>query len=225
MGIAATAERACIRCPIGMSRHCKIVVLPEDSCHADLARGYFRGRNVNERAYELQRKWTGRNGNYAAVLRWLSEEVDLQNHPTSPRYGIVALIDEDGQGIEARRTAVRTALTARGLPLIDPNQGRCLILPMRNVETWMVWAARWQAAGNPGSPTGPISYDLVSEEDDYKRLRTRAGDPLPKEAKMAAYRVGKIIAKLNPTSPPAGTPPALREILKPLSDLLRWCEI
>jgi hypothetical protein len=42
---------------------------------------------------------------------------------------------------------------------------------------------------------------------------------------MEAYKVGKIIAKLNPTSSPAGTPPALQDILKPLSDFLRWCEI
>src|SRR2546423_1812010 len=138
-----------------MSRHCKIVVLPEDSCHADLARGYFQGRNVNERTYDLQRKWTGRNGNDAAVLRWLCEEVRLQNHATSPRYGVVALIDEDGRGLEARRATIRTTLTELGLPAIDPNEGRCLILPMRNVETWMVWAARWHAAGSPGSPTGP----------------------------------------------------------------------
>ena len=208
-----------------MSRHCTIVVLPEDSCHADLARGYFQGRNVDERAYELQRRWTGRNGNDAAVLRWLCEEVRLQNHATSPRYGVVALIDEDGQGHETRRCTVRTALTALGIPTIDPNDGRCLILPMRNVETWMVWAARWQAAGSPGSPTAPVTYDPVSEEDDYKRLKSRTGDPLPKEPKMGAYKVGKVIAKLNPVSPPAGTPPALRDVLQPLSDFLRWCQL
>src|SRR5437667_2139468 len=109
-----------------MGRHCTIVVLPEDWCHADLARGYLQGRNVNERAYELQRKWTGRNGNDAAVLRWLCEEVRLQTHATSPRYGVIALIDEDGRGLEARRIGVRTALSERGLPLIDPHNGRCL---------------------------------------------------------------------------------------------------
>ena len=208
-----------------MSRHCTIVVLPEDSCHADLARRYFQGRNVHERAYELKRRWTGRNGNHAAVLRWFCEEVDLQNHPTSRRYGILALIDEDGQGLEVRRKTVQVALTARGLPLIDPNQGRCLILPVRNVETWMVWAARWQSAGSPTSQTAPISYDSVSEADDYKKLRSQSGEPIKNEPKLAAYKVGKIIAKLNPAAPPVGTPPALRGVLKPLSDFLRWCEI
>jgi hypothetical protein len=208
-----------------MSRHCKIVVLPEDSCHADLARGYFQGRKVSEKAYDLRRKWTGKNGNNAAVLRWLCEEVRRQNHPGSPRYGIIALIDEDGRGLGACQTAVRTALTDLGLPAIDPNGGRCLILPMRNVETWMVWAARWQAAGSQSSPTGPVAYDLVSEEDDYKKLRNPNGNPIPNEPKMEASQAGKLIAKLNPACPPAGTPPALREIPQPLSDFLHWCQL
>ena len=208
-----------------MSRYCKIAVLPEDACHADLARGYFQGRKVSERAYDLQRKWTGKNGNNAAVLHWLCEEVRQQNHPASPRYGILALIDEDGRGLGACRTSVRSALTSLGLPAIDPNNGRCLILPMRNVETWMVWAARWQAAGSQGSPTGPVAYNLVSEEDDYKKLRNRDGNPIPNEPKMEPYMAGKLIARLNPTSPPSGTPLALREILQPLGDFLRWCQL
>ncbi len=205
-----------------MSRYCKIVVLPEDVSHADLARGFFQGRSVNEGAYELQRRWTGRNGNNAAVRRWLCDEVRLQVNPASPRYGILALIDEDGQGLAARRNEVREALNQLGLPTIDPNKGRCLVLPMRNVETWMVWAARWQDAGGPTSPVGPPSYQCVSEEDDYKRFKRANGDPLQRETMSTAYIVGKIIAALNPTAPPAGLPPALREVLQPLSEFLHW---
>jgi hypothetical protein len=208
-----------------MSRYCKIVVLPEDVAHADLARGFFQGRSVSERAYELQRRWTGRNGNNAAVRRWLCEEVRLQVNSVSPRYGILALIDEDGQGLDARRNEVREALGQLRLPTIDPNQGRCLVLPMRNVETWMVWAARWQDAGGPTSPVGPPSYQSVSEEDDYKRFKRANGDTLPRESMTTAYIVGKTIAALNPTSPPAGIPPALREVLQPLNEFLRWARL
>ena len=208
-----------------MSRYCKIAVLPEDSCHASLVRGYFKGRKVNEQAYDLKRKWTGSNGNNAAVLRWLCEEVSQQKHATSPRYGIMALIDEDGQGLQARRTAVHTALTNLGLPAIDPKEGRCLILPMRNVETWMVWAARWQAAGSQYSSTGPAGYNLVSEDDDYKKLRNRNGSPIQNEPKMEAYKAGRLIAGLNPKSPPYGTPQTLREVLQQLNDFLHWCQL
>jgi hypothetical protein len=208
-----------------MTRYCKIVVLPEDISHADLARGFFQGRNVNERAYELQRRWTGRNGNNAAVRHWLCEEVRLQVNPASPRYGILALIDEDGQGLAACQDEVRAALTARGFPGIAPDHGRCLLLPMRNVETWMVWAARWQASGSPASPAGPPRYRPVSEVDDYKRLRSGNGEALPRETMKSAYDVGKIIATLNPMSPPAGIPPALKDVLPPLTAFLRWARV
>ena len=208
-----------------MSRYCRIVVLPEDVSHADLARGFLQGRSVNVGAYELQRRWTGRNGNNAAVRRWLCEEVRLQVNPASRRYGILALIDEDGQGLAARRNELRDALSQLGLPTIDPNQGRCVVLPVRNVETWMVWGARWQGAGQPTSPVGPPTYECVSEVDDYKRLKRADGDPLPRETSATAYTIGKIIATLNPTNPPAGIPPALREVLQPLSDFLRWARV
>jgi hypothetical protein len=208
-----------------MSRYCKIVVLPEDSSHADLARGFFQGRNVNAGAYELQRKWTGRNGNHAAVRHWFCEEVRLQAHPTSPRFGILALIDEDGQGLEIRREQVANELQRLNLAPIDPDDGRCLVLPMRNAETWMVWAARWQRAGSPNSPAGQPSYEPVSELDDYKRCKSPTGLPLPREQMTNAYTVGKIIATLNAVSPPAGTPPALRDVLRPLNEFLRWARV
>jgi len=209
-----------------MSRRCKIIVLPEDTSHADLARGFFRGRNVSERAYDLQRRWTGRNGNHAAVRRWFCEEARLQGHPASPRFGILALIDEDGQGLERRRNDLAEALRKLGLAApLDPNEGRCLVLPMRNAETWMVWAARWKGAGCPTSPDGRQGFEPVSEANDYKRFRGPDGNALAREAMTSAYDAGKIIATLNPMFPPAGTPPALQEVLRPLSDFLHWARL
>jgi hypothetical protein len=96
---------------------------------------------------------------------------------------------------------------------------------MRNVETWMVWAARWQAAGSPGSPAGPVAYQTVSEKDDYKKMRSVTGEALPNENKMDPYNLGKVLSKLNPVSSPVGTPPALRDVLQPLSVFLNWCQV
>ena len=208
-----------------MSRYCNIVVLPEDVAHADLARGYFQGRNVDERSYDLQRRWTGRNGNHAAVRHWFCEEVRLQAHRFGARRSILALIDEDGQGLELRRNEIRGELTKLGLPNINPSEGRCLVLPMRNIETWMVWAARWQSAGRPTSPSAPPGYVLVDESYDYKRFRTPTGNVVPKEPLTPAYIVGKTIATLNPMTPPSGLPPALQAVLQPLNDFLDWAKL
>jgi len=130
------------------------------------------------------------------------------------------LIDEDGKGLDARRNEIRDELNRLGLPDINPSEGRCLVLPMRNVETWMVWAARWQNAGCPSSPAAPPSYPPVDELNDYKRFRTPSGNVVQKEPLARAYLVGKAIAKLNPVTPPSGLPPALQAILQPLIDFL-----
>ena len=208
-----------------MSRRCKIIVLPEDISHADLARGFLRGRNVSVNAYDVRRHWTGRNGNHAAVRHWFREEVRLQLLPTSPRFGILALIDEDGQGLVHRRNDVALALRGIVHAPIDPNQGRCLVLPMRNSETWMVWAARWKAAGSPISSSAQQGFESISEVNNYKEFKSPDGIALPREASSPAYDVGKIIAALNPAAPPPGTPPALREVLQPLSDFLNWTRL
>ena len=134
-------------------------------------------------------------------------------------------MDEDGQGLDHRREEVAEELRRLDLAAIDPRNGPCLVLPMRNAETWMVWAARWQRAGSPASPVGQPIYAPVSEFDDYKRWKSLNGMPLPREEMTKAYNVGKIIARLNATSPPAGTPPALREILRPLNDFLLWARV
>jgi hypothetical protein len=180
---------------------------------------------VKEGAYNLQRRWTGKNGNHAAVRKWFCEEVVRQMHPTSPRFGILALVDEDGQGLERRRSEVADELRRLGLPQIAPEDGRCLVLPVRNAETWMVWANPWQCAGCPTSPTAPQAYESVSEVHDYKRWKGLNGDPLPRESIKSAYDVGKMIATLNANAPPVGTPPALQEALRQLSDFLCWARI
>jgi hypothetical protein len=208
-----------------MSRYCKIVVLPEDAEHANLARGYFKARDVDSKYYTLRTHWTGSNGNNAAVRRWFCEEISLQVSRLGSRQSILALIDEDGQGLEARRNEVRNDLKSRGLPDINPSEGRCLVLPMRNVETWMVWAARWQAAGCPASPTAPSGCLPVSELNDYKRRKTPDGNPLPEEPLQNAYKTGKAIASLDPAAPPSGLPPALQAVLQPLSEFLRCAKL
>jgi hypothetical protein len=135
------------------------------------------------------------------------------------------LIDEDGQGLDARRNEIIDELRRLGLPNINPSEGRCLVLPVRNVETWMVWAARWRSAGCPTSPTAPPGYSLVNESYDYKRFKTPDGNVVPKEPLEKAYLVGKAIASLNPVAPPSGLPPALQAVLQPLNAFLDWARL
>ena len=204
-----------------MPRVCNIIVIPEDTDHANVARGYFHGRNVDDRAYQVYQKWTGKNGNFDRVRQWVVENVRAQARKLR-RFGIIAMIDEDGTGPTARRQRISGELRNLMLPDFDPCQGRLLVLPVRNVETWMVWGARWDAAGRLTSPTSPAAFPAVDETHDYKRRRTISGQLLPSEPQMQAFALGCAIAELNPANPPAGVPPALAAILRPWSDFLDW---
>ena len=204
-----------------MSRACTIIIVPEDHEHAALARGYFRGRVVDPGLYHFSKKWNGRNGNFDRVRQWFAEEVQEQAKGRV-RFGVIALIDEDGKGLAVRRQSVTEELALRELPGLDPSRGRLLVIPVRNVETWMVWAARWTQAGRSVSPGSPPGFPDVDETHDYKKWKTRAGQPLPREKMLGAFEVGRAIASLNPAAPPGGLPPALEAILRPWGDFLDW---
>jgi hypothetical protein len=204
-----------------MSRACRIVVVPEDRDHAALARGYFHERGVEPRAYQVARQWSGKNGNFDRVRQWFAQEVRWQAKGLV-RFGVIALIDEDGQGLAVRRQSVAEELVRLSLPALDPSKGRLLVIPVRNVETWMVWGARWSEAGRPLSPGSAAGFPKVDETHDYKRWKTRNGEPLPRESALDAFQLGRAIAALNPAAPPSGLPPALEEILRPWDDFLDW---
>lgn len=204
-----------------MSRACQIVVVPEDKEHAALARGYLAERGVNPRSYRVTQKWTGKNGNFDRAREWFIEEVRIQARG-KVRFGVVALIDEDGQGLAVRRQRVTDGLAALNLPKLDPSQGRLLVLPVRNVETWMVWGARWTALGRPTSPAVPSGFSTLDETHDYKLWRAHDEQPIQSESRLDAFQLGRAIATLNPAVPPGGLPPALQDVLRPLADFLRW---
>lgn len=204
-----------------MARRCQIVVVPEDKEHANLAKGYLAERGVDPGRYRITQKWTGKNGNFDRVRKWFGEEVRLQARGILT-FGIIALIDEDGQGLATRRQRVIDELASQDLPALDPSRGRLLVLPVRNIETWMVWGARWVSADRPTSPAAAAVFAEVDETHDYKRWRTRDGQSLPVENNLDAFKLGRVIATLNAAAPQGGLPPALEAILRPWGDFLNW---
>jgi hypothetical protein len=176
---------------------------------------------VDPRDIHVTRRWTGKNGNFDRVRGWFVEEVRLQARGLV-RFGVLALIDEDGQGLLKRQGWVAQAVAGLGLPSIDPSQGRLLVIPVRNIETWMVWAARRQAASPRAGACATPACHPVNETHDYKRWVTPAGEPLPREPQLDAFLLGRVVATLNPANPPDGVPAALSAILRPWCDFLRW---
>lgn len=86
-----------------------------------------------------------------------------------------------------------------------------MVIPVRNVETWMAWAARHL---NPKSHGGA---DTIDERANYKTDRH--------EPKSDAYTAGKLMAAFDPSNPPPNVPPAMREILAPLNEFADWTRV
>ena len=106
-------------------------------------------------------------------------------------------------------------LAASNLPPLNSTEGRLLVIPVRNVETWMVWAFR--GLNTASAPAGVIPID---ENADYKSDPKYRG-----ETKADAFKVGKLMADFDPASPPSNVPEAMKSILKPLNDFAAWAKV
>jgi hypothetical protein len=102
---------------------------------------------------------------------------------------------------------VNERLEARGLPPLAANQGRCLLLPARNIETWLYWLTAQR-----------MSQHLeVDEITDYK-----AGppSPAPRLSNDDCRPAGEYLHTLNHTALPVGCPPMLSRALVQLREFL-----
>jgi hypothetical protein len=123
--------------------------------------------------------------------------------------GVIGLIDEDGQSIETRVQEIDDRLRERGQSAISAEEGRCLLIPTRNIETWLYWLT----AQRKGLPIN------LNEVDNYKKappgnvLRLHDQDCRP---------AGKYLFSLNHMNLPDGCPSMLVKALSNLRSFLRF---
>lgn len=113
-----------------MSRVCKIILVCEGFRDSAFARAFLYESGIDARSVEARTNPGGSGHDW--VRTQFVEEVANLNRFTEGR-GVLGLLDEDGQGMAVRRGQVATRLQSQNLPAINPNQGRCLLLPTRNI--------------------------------------------------------------------------------------------
>lgn len=188
-----------------MSRVCKIVIVCEDWRHSAFARGFLSEAGVDKRSVETKVNPRG-CGHQWVKVQFVEEVANLTRF--SEGRGVLGLLDEDGMGTETRERGIAEQLRARGLPPIAAHEGRCLILPARNIETWLYWLT----AQRNGAPI------IVDEIRDYKVEGPPTG--------AASIRgemcrpAGEYLHTLNHTELPAGCPPMLARALRQLREFL-----
>lgn len=178
-----------------MSRICKIILICEGWRDSAFARAFLKEAGIDPRTVEP--KTNPRGSGHDWVKTQFVEEVANLNRFAEGR-GVLGLLDEDGQGVAIRKGQVAEQLQTQNLPPIVPDEGRCLLLPTRNIETWLYWLI----ARRDG-----ISIN-VDEITNYK-IATPIG--ASKITDHHCRPAGEYLQTLDHTRLPSGCPPMLAQ--------------
>jgi hypothetical protein len=189
-----------------MSRVCRIVLVCEGWRDSAFARGFLTAAGIDGRTIEPKTN-PGGSGHDWVKTQFVAEATNLVRF--SEGRGVLGLLDEDGQGVVVREQEIADQLKARGLPPLAANNGRCLLLPTRNIETWLYWLTA-QRSG---------SLLSVDENTDYKRAGPPAG--ASRITNENCRPAGEFLHTLNHTQIPQGCPPMLKQALERLREFLK----
>jgi hypothetical protein len=171
-----------------MGNSAQVVILAEDRQHQTFAYRWLVRRGFGPRQIRLLPVVAGKGAGEQDVRKRYPQEVE--NHRKRAHHmecQLVVVIDADTRSIQDRMQQLDQALTEVHLEKRSPDEAICLLIPKRNIETW-------------------IHYLLTSsadEETDYKRPE-KTGE----ECKEAAQR----LAETHPLqSPPAEFLPSLQQ--------------
>ncbi len=184
-----------------MSRVCRIVVVCEDWRQSAFARGFLGRAGVDSRSID-ERRNPGGSGHDWVKGKFVAEVANLLRF--SEGWGALGLLDEDGTGIATRDQEISELLRERGLPEIAATDGRCLLLPTRNIETWLYWLTTRRNG----------AAIAVDETTDYKRNGPPRGTSRIENSD--AKPSGEFLHSLDHSAPPSGCPSMLRRALSDL---------
>jgi len=185
-----------------MPRVCHIILVCEGQRDSAFARGFLEASGNRKIYMQVNPKGSGHDW---VRSQFVHEVANLTKF--SEGRGVLGLLDEDGQGTSERENEIAEALRERNLGAISASDGRCLLLPTRNLETWLYWLKSHQSG----------TFISIDETTDFKRQpptgvkRIGDGDCRP---------AGEFLHTLDHTRLPEGCPPMLRKGLEQLRDFV-----
>jgi len=190
-----------------MARVCRIVVVVEGWEDRAFTEGFLASAGVAPRSIDAKVSPKGHGSGYSFVREVFAHEVgELAKHREGR--GVLALMDEDAKGVENRRRWVADYLRETQRQPIACAEGRCLVLPMRNLETWAYWLT--------GSKIG--QNWVADEDEDYKTTRPASATRSLENTDWRA--AGQHLHSLDHTSPPQGMPGELAASLVRLREFV-----
>jgi 5S rRNA maturation endonuclease (ribonuclease M5) len=185
-----------------MARVCNIVLVCEGRRDSAFARR-FLNKSGNHNIVEPIKP--GGSGHDWVKTQFVLEVAYLRRF--SEGRGVLGLLDEDGQGASVWEREIEEVLRSRELDSLSARDGRCLLLPTRNLETWLYWLKSHQNGT-------PVSIDEIT---DFKRQPPTG---IARIAYQDCRLAGEHLHTLDHTQLPEGCPPMLRRGLAQLRDFV-----
>ena len=134
------------------SRYTEVVILCEDAAHGNFVRRYLIHSGIERRRIRVNMSPSGRGAGTKYVVEKYPLEVKALHSRSYLRAGLVVVIDADISRVDERLQQFKNSLVQDGQSDRNATDRIALLVPKRNVETWIFYLL-----GNE-----------ANEEDNYK---------------------------------------------------------
>jgi hypothetical protein len=178
-------------------REARLVTLFEDVQHRAFLRCVLKGLGFGGRIVRELPPATGEGGGFGYVLKRYPIEVaehrKKRNH--QPALRLVVMLDGDDQGVAGRLKELDQELQADQQDKKQPAEGIVVLVPTRNIETWIHW----------------LEGNAVDEETAYPKYKCDE-----KACRPAAKRLVELIhsGQELPANCPSSLKLAVQELRK-----------
>lgn len=171
-----------------MGNNARVVILAEDQQHQVFVYGWLRARGFGVRDIRQLPLPAGRGAGEQYVRRQYPLQVrEHRRRAASMACWLVAVIDADTLEVRARESQLDAALVDAGLPMRSAGETLCVLIPKRNIETWIHF----------------FSTGSADEDVDYKRPAKTS-----EECRAAAQMLANTFQE---EVPPPSFPPSLQQ--------------
>ena len=123
-----------------MSNRVDIALLCEDESHEQFIKKFLRRKNRSYRrvfpdGYKSRESGGARPNNAFVLERATTEIAAARKVP--PKRALILVIDGDARGFASRCGEIAANLKAANMPQLDSAERIALVVPCRNIETWI----------------------------------------------------------------------------------------
>lgn len=180
-------------------RFVRITILAEDRRHENLLRHFLLEANFVKNNRDVYVKLCpGGSAEQFVRLRYPVELEELRSRNFQRNLWLIVVVDADTKSVADRLIDLEAGLNSRGVPAPNSNESVVLLVPKRDVETWV-----WFLLGNVATEDKDYSSRVTDQDCLAAALKLRdcrAADwRFPPNAPSSLVRAGQQLRRIAPT--------------------------